>query len=507
MDNSFQEINKPLPLKKNSTMSDFELYNFESECNNYVEQQDSKKTSSFFNKTDCVTGHEKDKVVVSFRDDDIMANFGKTLLTDIERVYLDYLFDELTEDDEEKLSFAVLCYKPFALILLLQKKHITIKMLSYAFNIRVLAAGKLFFNIYRYSYIDDYGRLKADNVAAIKSELNCYKDMFLTKDEKRIFDSISKCDIDNFSEAADDYYDSHDEIALPKNHTVKIQIRDDSELDSLYFDNLTEKEKQYLNDLYLGKEDDEDYGIFEVFPCFALELAKEKGRINTKMISYAFDIDVFTAYRIMERMITIDNSLNENGTVNYDLIWAHHPYKHDLEQGIKVDCHQKEIIESLPKSDFVKFNNDMNEYYQQLNEVEEVESEDEYICTDIDEISIYDHLSDISTVEKGTAFEEYCASLLKLKGFKNITLTEASGDHGIDILAEKDEISYAIQCKYYSGTVGNSAVQEAYSGKKYYDCEIAVVMTNSIFTVQAREEAEINKVKLWDGEVIKNMFS
>ena len=60
--------------------------------------------------------------------------------------------------------------------------------------------------------------------------------------------------------------------------------------------------------------------------------------------------------------------------------------------------------------------------------------------------------------------------------------------------------------KYYSGNVGNSSVKEAFSGKAYYNRDIAVVMTNSKFTEQAIEDASRLGVKLWDGEKIKNMF-
>lgn len=99
---------------------------------------------------------------------------------------------------------------------------------------------------------------------------------------------------------------------------------------------------------------------------------------------------------------------------------------------------------------------------------------------------------------EGHDFEYYCAGLLKANGFTNVTVTQGSGDYGIDVLAEKDGVSYAIQCKCYSGTVGNKAVQEAYSGKSYYNRMVAVVITNNTFTSAAKETAEKNNVLLWD---------
>lgn len=106
----------------------------------------------------------------------------------------------------------------------------------------------------------------------------------------------------------------------------------------------------------------------------------------------------------------------------------------------------------------------------------------------------------------GVEFEKFCAHLLLQNGFTEIKLTPASGDHGIDILAIKNEITYAIQCKCYSGNVGNAAVQQAHTGKNLYHKDIAVVMTNRCFTPQAIEEAEVLSVKLWGRDKICEMF-
>lgn len=98
----------------------------------------------------------------------------------------------------------------------------------------------------------------------------------------------------------------------------------------------------------------------------------------------------------------------------------------------------------------------------------------------------------------GQQFESFCSFVLISNGFKHVEITKGSGDHGIDILADKDEISYAIQCKCYSSNVGNDAVQQALAGKKFYKRDIAVVLTNQYFTPQAKEEASVFGVKLWD---------
>lgn len=107
---------------------------------------------------------------------------------------------------------------------------------------------------------------------------------------------------------------------------------------------------------------------------------------------------------------------------------------------------------------------------------------------------------------EGHDFEYFCAELLKKNGFVNVDVTQGSGDHGIDILAEKDGISYAIQCKCYSSNIGNAAVQQAHTGKSLYHKDIAVVLTNRYFTPQAIEEAKALGVKLWDRDQLNKMI-
>ena len=105
----------------------------------------------------------------------------------------------------------------------------------------------------------------------------------------------------------------------------------------------------------------------------------------------------------------------------------------------------------------------------------------------------------------GQQFESFCSFVLNSNGFNHVEVTKGSGDHGIDILADKDEISYAIQCKCYSSNVGNDAIQQALAGKKFYKRDIAVVLTNQYFTPQAKEEAAVFGVKLWDRTKLNEM--
>lgn len=114
----------------------------------------------------------------------------------------------------------------------------------------------------------------------------------------------------------------------------------------------------------------------------------------------------------------------------------------------------------------------------------------------------------VSTLDKmdGHTFEYFCADLLRDNGFSDVEVTQGSGDHGIDILARKDDITYAIQCKCYSSNVGNAAVQQASTGRQLYHKDIAVVLTNQYFTQQAKDEANAIGVKLWDRNKLRQLI-
>jgi len=107
---------------------------------------------------------------------------------------------------------------------------------------------------------------------------------------------------------------------------------------------------------------------------------------------------------------------------------------------------------------------------------------------------------------EGHEFEYYCAELLKKRGFEEVSVTKGSGDFGVDVLAEKDGVTYAIQCKAYTSPVGVKAVQEAYAGREYYDRMVGAVLTNQYFTKPAVEAAKKLKILLWDRGYLDSMI-
>ena len=107
---------------------------------------------------------------------------------------------------------------------------------------------------------------------------------------------------------------------------------------------------------------------------------------------------------------------------------------------------------------------------------------------------------------EGHEFEYYCADLLRNKGFVEVEVTKGSGDYGADILAEKDGVTYAIQCKCYTAPIGVKAIQEAHAGRDYYDRMVGAVLTNQYFTKPAVEAARKLKILLWDRGYLESML-
>jgi len=90
-------------------------------------------------------------------------------------------------------------------------------------------------------------------------------------------------------------------------------------------------------------------------------------------------------------------------------------------------------------------------------------------------------LRKIDTVN-GEEFEIFLEGLFKKKGYK-FERTSYINDYGADlIITNASGKKAAVQAKRYKGNVGKSAIQEIYAAKSHYDCDIAIVVTNSDFT-------------------------
>lgn len=111
---------------------------------------------------------------------------------------------------------------------------------------------------------------------------------------------------------------------------------------------------------------------------------------------------------------------------------------------------------------------------------------------------IYNNYSlDIIDSMTGTEFEIYLINLYKSKGY-NVKHIGGSGDYGADLILTKNYEKIVIQAKNYSRPVGVKAVQEVISAKEYYKGTRAIVVTNNIFTNNAKTMAQRCNVTLID---------
>lgn len=106
--------------------------------------------------------------------------------------------------------------------------------------------------------------------------------------------------------------------------------------------------------------------------------------------------------------------------------------------------------------------------------------------------------------ENGQDFEHWVAAQLNNAGW-TATVTQASGDDGVDVIAERDGVSVAVQCKRYAGSVGNKAVQEVYSGMKHLQLDRAVVISTGQYTKAAQNLASTTGVLLLSEHDIPHM--
>ena len=135
----------------------------------------------------------------------------------------------------------------------------------------------------------------------------------------------------------------------------------------------------------------------------------------------------------------------------------------------------------------------------------------EYGVSEITESFLQGNLEPIPELEEvnnmdGREFELFTGNLFRALGYTNVTVTQASGDFGADVIAEKDDVRFAIQCKRYSAPVGVSAVQEVMASKSLHDCHVACILTNNSFTPAALELARKNLVILWGGDKLKEFI-
>lgn len=166
---------------------------------------------------------------------------------------------------------------------------------------------------------------------------------------------------------------------------------------------------------------------------------------------------------------------------------------------------QKEKLSNVKKKLFEEVNQLSFQKEILLLEFEEMKQKKKKLLTPNSNESI--SLDYIDNLINGLDFEKTFAIILDKLNYTDITVTSGSGDFGIDVLATKDDVLYGFQCKLYSNSVGNEAIQEAYTGKTHYNCNIVVVVTNNYFTKQAEKQALETQVILWNRDILEKKIN
>lgn len=105
----------------------------------------------------------------------------------------------------------------------------------------------------------------------------------------------------------------------------------------------------------------------------------------------------------------------------------------------------------------------------------------------------------------GVEFEKLCQSLLYKLGF-DVETTKQSGDGGIDLIAYNYQPFYSgkyiVQCKRYSGSVGEPVLRDLYGVITAEHANKGILITTGHFTVSATRFAENKNLELIDGEAL-----
>jgi hypothetical protein len=99
---------------------------------------------------------------------------------------------------------------------------------------------------------------------------------------------------------------------------------------------------------------------------------------------------------------------------------------------------------------------------------------------------------------RGVDFETFLRQVFEVLGY-SVRMTKATGDQGIDLLLTGKGKKIGVQAKGATGSVGNSAVQQANTGSQFYRCDCCAVVTNSYFSRHAKELARAVACRLISG--------
>lgn len=118
----------------------------------------------------------------------------------------------------------------------------------------------------------------------------------------------------------------------------------------------------------------------------------------------------------------------------------------------------------------------------------------------------YEDINSLSGVE----FERVCKDLLENMGF-SVETTKTTGDGGIDLIAHNFQPllsgKYIIQCKRYTGSVGEPVIRDLYGVVTAERANKGILMTTGHFTKSAISFSNGKPIELIDGVKLKELLS
>jgi restriction system protein len=96
-------------------------------------------------------------------------------------------------------------------------------------------------------------------------------------------------------------------------------------------------------------------------------------------------------------------------------------------------------------------------------------------------------------------FEHWCANRLRGLGY-SVRHVGGQGDHGIDLVAQKDHGHVVVQCKRFTGkrTVGEPQIRDLFGAMHAEQADRAIVMNAGYFTAEAHAWTRGKPIDLWD---------
>lgn len=270
--------------------------------------------------------------------------------------------------------------------------------------------------------------------------------------------------------------------------------------------NLTPKIFNYINK---NNTAEDIYNYFTIYSLEKYSIAKRvNDYLNTNNIIITTDemrdwkIEEITEY-FFRKLNGIDDI---KATQIITFFYMIYNKNYDFLSNYYLKC-QEEVLtcysQLIKNSKYEKFRESVliEQYEQEEQSQSSVNKNDAEILESEKSEDVYYSIEDIDFMT-GTEFEYFISILFESMNFKT-EITNSTGDQGVDVIARKGINEIGIQCKCYSGSVGNSAIQEVFSGLNYYHLNKGMVVTNNYFTKSAIELAKSNNIILWDRSMLK----